>query len=42
MQELEKFNFEMNFIPNKLAAYMNFSINDKLVFIDSFQLLSSS
>ena len=42
MQELEKFNFEINFIPNKLVTYMNFSINNKLVFIDSFQLLSSS
>ena len=42
MQELEKFNFEINFIPNKLVTYMNFSINNKLVFIDSFQLLISS
>ena len=36
MQELGKFNLEINVIPNKLEKYMSFSINDKLSFIDSF------
>ena len=42
MQELGKFNLKINFIPNGLEKYMSFSINNKLSFIDSFQLLSSS
>ena len=42
MQELDKFNLKRNVIPNGLEKYMNFSINNKLSFIDSFQLLSSS
>ena len=42
MQELGKFNLKINVIPNGLEKYMNFSINNKLSFIDSFQLLSSS
>ena len=29
-------------IPNGLEKYMSFNINSKLVFYDSFQLLSSS
>ena len=29
-------------MPNGLEKYMSFSINNKLSFIDSFQLLSSS
>ena len=29
-------------MPNGLDKYMSFSINNKLSFIDSFQLLSSS
>ena len=37
MQELGKFIFKINFIPNGLEKYMNFNINDKLIFIDSFQ-----
>ena len=41
MQELGKFIFKINFIPNGLEKYMNFNINDKLIFIDSFQFLSS-
>ena len=36
MQELGKFNLEINVIPNKLEKYMSFSVNDKLSFIDSF------
>ena len=42
MQELGKFDFKINVIPNRLEKYMIFSINNKLVFIDSFQFLSSS
>ena len=41
MQELGKFNLKIN-IPNGLEKYMSFSINSKLIFIDSFQFLSSS
>ena len=33
---------EINVIPNKLEKYMNFSPNNKLVFLDGFQFLSSS
>ena len=42
MQELGKFNFKINVIPNVLEKYMSFTINNKLSFIDSFQFLSSS
>ena len=42
MQELGKFNLKINVIPNRLEKYMNFSINNKLMFIDRFQFLSSS
>ena len=38
MQELDKFNFKINIIPNGLEKYMSFNINDKL-FIDSFQII---
>ena len=37
MQELGKFDFEINVIPNRLEKCMNFNINNKLIFIDSFQ-----
>ena len=42
MQELGKFNFKINIIPNGLEKYMSFSINNNLSFIDSLQFLSSS
>ena len=42
MQELGKFNLKINVISNGLEKYMKFSVNNKLVFIDSFQFLSSS
>ena len=42
MQELGKFNFKINAIPNGLGKYTSVSINNKLDFIDSFQFLSSS
>ena len=42
MQELGKFNLKLNVIPNGLEKCMNYTINNKLSFIDSFQFLSSS
>ena len=42
MQELGKLNLKINIIPNELEKYMRFNINNKLIFIDSFQSLSSS
>ena len=42
MQELSKFNLEINFIPNGLEKYMSYTIVDKLIFVGSFQFLSSS
>ena len=42
MQELGKSNFETNIMLNVLEKYTSFTINTKLSFIDSFQLLSSS
>ena len=46
IQELGHFNLKRNMdwknIPNGLEKYMSFNISSKLVFYDSFQLLSSS
>ena len=42
MQELGKFNLEINIIPNGLEIYISFIINYKLSFIDSLQFLSFS
>ena len=43
MQELGKFTLKIKVIPNRLENYMeNFSINNKLSFIDRFKFLSSS
>ena len=42
MQELGTFNLKINIIRNRLEKYMSCNINNKLVFIDSFQFLSSS
>ena len=42
MQEPGKFNFKINVIPNGLEKYVGLNINNKLVFIDSFQYLGSS
>ena len=42
MQELGKLNLKINIIPNELEKYMRFNINNNLIFIDSFQSLSSS
>ena len=41
MQELGKFNLKINAIPNGLEKYMSFTINNKLILIDSFEFLSS-
>ena len=40
MQELGKFNFKMKVTTNGLEKNMNFNINSKLIFIDSFQFFS--
>ena len=42
MQELGKSDLKINVIPNGLEKYMNFTINNMLSFIDSFQFPSSS
>ena len=42
MQEIGKFNFKINVVPNGLEKYMSFNINNKITFTDSFQSLSSS
>ena len=42
MLELGKFKLKMNVIPNELEKYTNFTVNNKLSFIDNFQFLSSS
>ena len=41
MQKVGKLNHEINVIPNGLEKYISFTVNSKLGFIDSFQLLSS-
>ena len=42
MQGLGKFNLKINMMSNGLDKYMSFSINNKLSFIDTLQLLSFS
>ena len=42
MEEVDKFNLEINVTPNGLEKYMSFTINNKLSFINSFQFLSAS
>ena len=41
IQELDKISFKMNVILKRSEKYMSFNINNKLIFIDSFQFLSS-
>ena len=41
-EELSKFNSKISVIPNNLEKYMNFSINNNIVFIDSMLFLNSS
>ena len=40
MQELGKFEFKISFIPNGSEKYKSFSLDNKLVLIDGFQLLN--
>ena len=42
MQELGKFDFKVNVIPNGLKKHMSLNINDKSIFTDTFKCLSSS
>ena len=42
IQELDKFNNTKNVIPSGLEKYVTFTINNKLIFIGSFQFLNSS
>ena len=42
ISQLGKFNFKVNVIPNRFEKYMNFNINNKLNFIDRFQVISHS
>ena len=42
IQGLGKLNLKINVIPNGLEKYMGFTINNKLIYIESFQYLSSS
>ena len=42
MQELGKFNLKITAISSGLEKYISFTINNKLIFTDSFQFLSSS
>ena len=42
MQELGKFHFKINVIPNVWKRYTSLNINNKLISIDSFQFLRSS
>ena len=41
-QELGKFNLKINVIPNGIQEHIGFNINNKLMFIDTFQFLCSS
>ena len=42
MQEIGKFNQDINVIPNNMEMYLAFMLGKSLVFIDSFQYMSSS
>ena len=42
MQEIGKFNLDMNVIPTNSEKYMSFMWDKNLVFIDSFQFMASS
>ena len=42
MEELGKLNLKISVVSNGLEKYMSFTINNKLIFIDTFQFLSSS
>lgn len=42
MQEIGKFNTNINVIPNNMERYMAVMLGQNLVFLDSFQFMSSS
>ena len=42
MQEIGKFNKDINVIPNNMEKYMAFMIDKKLIFIVSFQCMNQS
>ena len=42
VQELGELNLQINVIPKGLEQYLRFAINNKLRFIDSFQILNFS
>ena len=42
LHKLDIFDFKISVIPNELEKYMSFNINNKLIFIETFQFLSSS
>ena len=42
MQEQGKFNLKINVIPNILEEQMRFNLNNKLIFIDTFQFFCFS
>ena len=42
MQEIGKFNKDINVIPNNMEKYMAFMIYRNLIFIDSFQFMNQS
>ena len=42
MQEIGKLKQEINVIPNNMVKYMAFMLGKHLVFLDSFQFMSSS
>ena len=42
MQEIGKFNTDINVIPNYMEKYMAFMIDKNLIFIDSFQFMNQS
>ena len=42
LHKLDIFDFKINVIPNELEKYMSLNINNKLIFIETFQFLSSS
>ena len=42
LQEIGKFNKDMNVIPNIMEKYMAFMIDRNLIFIDSFQFMNQS
>ena len=42
IQEPGKFNFKVIVKLNGLEKYMRFNVNNKLIFIDSFQFLTST